>query len=42
MGPSTIRAGDWSFIPAGADHDLVSEPAKRFTTWFGWFEHFTG
>ena len=22
------KAGDWSFIPAGADHDLVSEPGK--------------
>ena len=33
------KAGDWSFIPAGADHDLVSEPGKE--VYYVWFEHFT-
>lgn len=33
------KAGDWSFIPAGADHDLVSEPGKE--VFYVWFEHFT-
>ena len=33
------KAGDWSFIPAGADHDLVSDPGKE--VYYIWFEHFT-
>ena len=33
------KAGDWSFIPAGADHDLVSEPGKE--VYYVWFEHYT-
>lgn len=33
------KAGDWSFIPAGVDHDLVSEPGKE--VFYVWFEHFT-
>lgn len=33
------RAGDWSFIPAGADHDLVSDPGKE--VYYIWFEHYT-
>ena len=33
------KAGDWSFIPAGADHDLVSEPGKE--VFYVWFEHYT-
>ena len=33
------KAGDWSFIPAGADHDLVSEPGKE--VYYVWLEHFT-
>lgn len=32
------KAGDWSFIPAGADHDLVSEPGKE--VFYVWFEHY--
>lgn len=33
------HAGDWSFIPAGADHDLVSDPGKE--VYYIWFEHYT-
>lgn len=33
------KAGDWSFIPAGADHDLVAEPGKE--VYYVWFEHYT-
>ena len=33
------KAGDWSFIPAGADHDLVSDPGKE--VYYVWFEHYT-
>jgi len=37
----TIRhqAGEWSYIPAGLDHDLVAEPGKE--VYYVWFEHFT-
>ena len=33
------HAGDWSFIPAGADNDLVSDPGKE--VYYVWFEHYT-
>lgn len=32
------QAGDWSFIPAGADHDLVADPDKE--VYYIWFEHY--
>lgn len=33
------HVGDWSFIPAGADHDLVADPGKE--VYYIWFEHYT-
>ena len=33
------HAGDWSFIPAGPDHDLVADPGKE--VYYVWFEHYT-
>ncbi len=33
------RAGEWSFIPAGADHSLVAKPGKE--VFYVWFEQFT-
>ncbi len=32
------KAGDWSFIPAGPDHDLVSADGKE--AHYIWFEHY--
>jgi mannose-6-phosphate isomerase-like protein (cupin superfamily) len=31
--------GDWSFVPAGLDHSLISEPGK--SNFYVWFEHMT-
>jgi len=33
------KAGEWSFIPAGADHSLVAQPGKE--VFYVWFEQFT-
>ena len=33
------HAGDWSFIPGGPDHDLISDPGKE--VYYIWFEHYT-
>ncbi len=40
VGDETVRtvAGDWSFVPAGEDHALVSEEGKE--AYYVWFEHF--
>lgn len=40
VGDETIRtnAGDWSYIPAGEDHALVSEEGKE--AYYVWYEHF--
>lgn len=32
------RDGDWSFVPAGPDHSLVSGPGQL--VYYIWFEHF--
>lgn len=37
--PIVQQAGDFSFIPAGADHSLISEPGKE--VFYVWYEHFT-
>ena len=29
--------GDWSYVPAGLDHSLVSEKGKK--VFYIWFEH---
>jgi len=36
--PIPHKAGEWSFIPAGPDHDLVADPGKE--VFYVWFEHF--
>ena len=38
---TTVRhkAGEWSFIPAGPDHNLVAEPGKE--VFYVWYEQFT-
>ncbi|WP_367925735.1 hypothetical protein, partial [uncultured Ruthenibacterium sp.] len=33
------KSGEWSFIPAGADHSLVAKPGKE--VFYVWFEQFT-
>ena len=40
VGDETVGtvAGDWSFVPAGEDHSLVSEEGKE--AYYVWFEHF--
>ena len=40
VGKDTIEtvAGDWSYIPAGEDHELVADPDKE--AYYVWFEHF--
>ncbi len=37
--PIEHKAGEFSYIPAGYDHSLVSEPGKEI--FYVWFEHFT-
>ena len=36
--PLPHKAGEWSFIPAGPDHDLVADPGKE--VFYVWYEHF--
>lgn len=36
--PVSHKAGEWSFIPAGPDHDLVADPGKE--VFYVWYEHF--
>lgn len=36
--PVPHKAGEWSFIPAGPDHDLVADPGKE--VFYVWYEHF--
>lgn len=36
--PVNHKAGEWSFIPAGPDHDLVADPGKE--VFYVWYEHF--
>ena len=40
VGNETVKtvAGDWSFVPAGEDHELVAEPGKE--AYYVWYEHF--
>ena len=33
------RAGEWSFIPAGADHSLVAKPGKE--VFYVWVEYYS-
>lgn len=33
------KAGDFSYVPAGPDHSLVTQPGKEIS--YIWFEHFT-
>lgn len=33
-----VHAGDFSFIPAGPDHDLYADPGKE--VFYVWYEHF--
>lgn len=33
-----VKAGDFSFIPAGPDHDLYADPGKE--VFYVWYEHF--
>lgn len=37
--PVNHYAGEFSFIPAGPDHDLVADPGKE--VFYVWYEHFT-
>ena len=36
--PVAHKAGEWSFIPAGPDHDLVADPGKD--VFYVWYEQF--
>ena len=36
--PVHHKAGEWSFIPAGPDHDLVADPGKE--VFYVWYEQF--
>lgn len=36
--PVNHKAGEFSFIPAGPDHDLVADPGKE--VYYVWYEHF--
>ncbi len=36
--PVPHKAHEWSFIPAGPDHDLVADPGKE--VFYIWYEHF--
>ncbi|MCB7318600.1 hypothetical protein [Lacrimispora sp. 210928-DFI.3.58] len=40
VGDETIstKAGDWSFVPAGEDHALVSDEGKE--AYYVWYEHY--
>lgn len=37
--PINHKAGEWSFIPAGPDHDLYADPGKE--VFYVWYEQFS-